>query len=541
MAGIKLVYQDVAPGAAEGSMVSQEDRQDFCEPEEILQDDVPALNVATLEEDFWALDGSFDIFPDDPSERLWGLWSKSMSEEDGRFSTPPVLVLSLDDLYSSVGITLDFAQEGLSWCNDLEISWYRGGTVIDSQEFFPDANHYICANEVRNYNGLRIKFISMTAPYRYLKLTRLIYGVTREFDNDERYSLNFYQAASPISETIEVNTMEASLRNKSAIPFMFQRKQPIQILDGEELLGVYYIDSSNRTGPNAYSLECSDRFMLLQEMADHKGGVYDGILAPELLDDVLGGLPYELDSCYSTAQLYGYLPAASRMDNLAQIAFALGAVVDTSRSDSIRIFAPQDGDPVEVYDENHRYSSGSSITRRSLVTEVQVTAHSYAVGTETTQLYNAAVSGTAQIAFADPVCALSITGGTIQFWGCNWAEITGTGETVTLTGAKYTHTTAVTTVKNPIIGASDAEKVIAVKDCTLIGPYNVDAVAQRVYDYYQRRDTISVKVLPGAAKPGDRVEVDTDFDGTRAGTVVSLDWTGSNLLAAQAEIILEEE
>ena len=538
ISNVKIIYQDTAPGAMEATTPAQTDLQDFSDLADLKVENIQVPQVATLEDDYWVLGTAFKLFPDSPAGKHLGLWSKSQSQADRTFATPPTLILVLDALYSSVGISMTFDQYGPTWCDDLIITWLRDDTILANEEFYPDSYMYSCIKEVKNFNKVIIRFKRMTAAYRYMKLSALAYGIIRVFAKDERFSLSIYQAASPISEDVEAATMEVSLRNKTAIPFLFQRKQPLKVMDGAELLGVYFISTSKRTGSNAYTLACSDKLALLSEMGDHKGGVYTETPAGDLISDIMGGMDYELDDALKTVPLSGYLPAAARLDNLGQVAFALGAVVDTARSTAIRIFAPASG-VTEIYDASHRYSDGASIERRALITEVRVTAHTYTAGTKTEQVYKGTLTGTLNLEFSSPMCALAITGGTISAWGHNWATIVGTGAAVELTGTKFEHATQVTTLRNPLVNAGDLEKIKEVKGCTLVSPTNVAEVARRVYDYYLKRDTATLPVLPGAARPGDLVQVDTDFEGTRQGVMVSMDWTGSNVLSAKAEIILD--
>ena len=70
------------------------DVQDFIDLSDLTLEGVYAPKAATLEPDYWKLDGTFDTFPDRPELEMWGLWSNSMSRDDGTFETPIVLTLA---------------------------------------------------------------------------------------------------------------------------------------------------------------------------------------------------------------------------------------------------------------------------------------------------------------------------------------------------------------------------------------------------------------------------------------------------------------
>ena len=516
----KIIYKDIAPGAAEETTAAMTDVQSFT-PLAQLMTGGTAQKISTLEDGYSLMDDSFLLFPDDPSEVWWGAWSKQLSGQDGAFAEPIVLTLTMPQQHTSVGMSFTFDPFEPNWCTDLSIQWYNNDTLLAEQDFEPNAAAYSCVHEVRNYNKVIVTFRKMSKPYRYLKLKMPIYGIEREFGMDELRSVNLLQGCSPISEELEINTMDCTISSKDPVPFLFQRKQPMEVYHDNILQGVTYITGATRSGASLYDIETSDKVGLADE-STHAGGIYDGIAFEELVDEILGGsFAYEIDAELCGIELAGWLPIATKRENLAQAAFAVGAIVDTSISDCIRVFSP----PTEVSStfSANRVFSGGTIETVSLVTAVEVTEHAYKPGTDSTELYNEVLNGTAQVTFSEPMHSLSITGGAITSSGANWAEITGTGGTVVLTGKTYLHQTRVITLRNPDVSAVDMANVVQVTDATLVTANNSAAVAQRVYNRYQKRETVTCDVVLQDEKPGDRVSVETEFAGTKTGTILSID------------------
>lgn len=516
----KIVYKDIAPGAAEETTVAMSDLQPFTPISELMTGGT-AQKISTLEDGYSLMDDTFLLFPDDPSEVWWGAWSKSMSGEDGTFETPIVLTLTMPQLHTSVGLTFEFDPFEPNWCTDLNVKWYNGNTLLADQDFAPDAASYACIYEVRNYNKVVVTFRAMSKSYRYLKLKTPLYGIERVFGMDELRSVNLLQGCSPISEELEINTMDCTISSRDPVPFIFQRKQPMEVYHDDTLQAVTYITGATRSGVSLYDVETGDKVGLADE-STHTGGVYSGITFAALVDEILGGaFAYEIDAALREVTLSGWLPIATKRENLAQAAFATGAIVDTSMSDRIRIFSP----PAEISSTfgKDRIFSGGTIDTTALVTAVEVTEHSYKQGTEESELYNDVLDGAARVTFGEPMHGLTITGGTITAHGANWADITGTGGTVVLSGKAYLHQTRIITLRNPDVSAVDAENVVQVTDATLVTSSNSAAVAQRVYDRYQMRETVSCDVVLHDEKPGDRVSVETEFAGVKTGTIVSID------------------
>lgn len=540
MPDLTIAYKDEPVGAKEATTPSTDDLQEFCDLHDILRDSNTVPQYATFEDGYWVLGTEFNLFPDRPEEVPWGLFSKQISGEDGFFDSPVVLILTLSALYSSIGLTLEFDPYGPTWCCDLEVQWWRAGEVIHTQEFHPDSWQYTCFAEVRNFDAVIITFRQMSAGYRFLKLQSISYGITRVFDSDECFSTDLYQDTDLLSDTVSVNTLDFELRNKSDINFLFQRRQLLKVNYGEELMGIYYISTSKKTGRNRYEIHAVDLVGLAEMASDHNGGFYNGVRADEIIADILGdGIPWTMDEDLAGVLLYGHLPKASRRDNLQQVAFALSAMVCTGHRDKIEITKPTyilRGS----FDNPKGYENGS-VSSGTLVTAVRVTAHSYELASTSSSLYDDVLNGETTLEFSEPVANLNITGGVILESNANRAVIRGTGGKVVLTGYEYKHIRRVYTRENPLKNASDAENVIPYDNMTLVSQHNVDQVLAACYAYHLRLDTINGKVLTTTERPGDYVEIFTDADGVKRGHLLSLDYVASTKLAADAVIVADYE
>lgn len=540
MPDLTITYKDEPVGAREATTPSTDDIQAFCDLADILRDGNTAPQHATFEDGYWVLGTEFKLFPDRPEGLSWGLFSKQISGEDGVFDSPVVLILILSALYSSIGLTLEFDPYGPTWCCDLEVQWWRSGEVIHTQEFQPDGWQYTCAAEVHNFDAVVITFRRMSAGYRFLKLQALSYGITRVFDSEECYGVDLCQDTDLLSDTVSVNALDFELRNKSAINFLFQRRQLLKVSFGDELMGVYYISSSEKVGRNRYEIHAVDLVGLAEMASDHHGGFYNGVRADAVIADILGdGIPWTMDEALAGVLLYGHLPIASRRDNLQQVAFALSAMVCTGHRDKIEITRATNA--LRGCFDNPKGYEGGSISSGTLVTAVRVTAHSYEPAAESTSLYDDVLDGETTLEFSEPVANLSITGGVILESNANRAVIRGTGGKVVLTGYEYKHIKRIYTKENPLKNAGDAENVVAYDNMTLVSRHNVAQILDACYAYNLRLDTVKGKVLTTVERPGDYVEIFTDDDGVKRGHLLSLDYVASTKLAADAVIIADYE
>lgn len=541
MDDLTIAYRDEPVGSREATTPSVDSLQDFATLGHILLTDNAAPQHATFEDDYWVLGTEYKLFPDSPGSFTWGLFSKQISGADGTFETPITLTLVLSDLFSSIGLTLCFDPYGPTWCCDLQIQWWRDGAVIRTKDFAPDAWQYVCYEEVRNFDMVTITFRKMSHGYRFLKLQSLTYGTTRIFDSEEFYSTDLYQNTDLLSDVVAVNTLDFVLRNRSAVDFLFQRRQALNVQFGKELLGVYYISTAEKVGSNRYNIHAVDLVGLAEMASDHPGGFYDGVRADVLAAEILGSdIAWAMDDELKGVLLYGHLPKASRRENLRQLAFALCAMVVTGHRTCIQISRMSRAQLLGSFGNDKGYENGS-ISTGTLVTGVNVTAHSYIKGDESTTLYDEVLTGDVTLEFSEPVCDLTISGGTIVESNANYAVIRGTGSKVVLSGYQYKHIRRVYAKTNPLKNANDADNPVSYQDMTLVSPHNVQDVLAACYAYNLRLDTVKGKVLTTTERPGDYVEILTDSDGVKKGHLLSLDYVPSTKLAADAVILTDYE
>lgn len=230
-----------------------------------------------------------------------------------------------------------------------------------------------------------ITFKKMSAGHRFLKLQALTYGITRTFDSEECFNIDLCQDTDLLSDAVSVNTLDFTLMNKSAINFLFQRRQLLQAKYGNELLGVYYISTHSKSGKR-YDIHAVDLVGLAEMAGNHQGGIYTGIRAEDLVAEILGdSIPWVMDADLKDVLLYGYLAATGKRENLRQVAFALCAMVVTGHRSYIEI-TRQKSVLAGTFPDVKSYENGA-VESGALVTAVRVTAHSYTLGDSVTTLY----------------------------------------------------------------------------------------------------------------------------------------------------------
>ncbi len=334
---INIEYQDIALNAKNDVTITCNDKQSFSNLNLLKQTNVEYKKFATLEHNFWKLDGTFKNFPDNPEQENFALWSEQMSDENGNFTTPIEITLSFKNYESAVGLTFKFSTETDDYAKNINIKWYQDSALLSDKDFELDGADFFCENSVSNFNKIIITCLNTNKPYRYLKLQDCIYGLIRNFGEDELRSLNVLEDISLTSEELKINTMDFVLNNKKLVDFIFQKKQPLILSRNGVLLGTFFIETSKRKSETLYEISAVDYIGVMDKMS-FVGGTYSNETVSNLVASIMGNIPYELDANLANKTLSGILEPCTRREALLQVAFACSAIVDTSRSSVVKIY-----------------------------------------------------------------------------------------------------------------------------------------------------------------------------------------------------------
>ena len=519
--GVAIRYGDVAPEAKE-NFYPESASSKFNTLAQLQQYNLNFPNYANPCELYSVvLDGTATAFPSVPENANLGLWSEQISNDDGTFTEPIVLTLTSEGQYSSQGFTFTFDTYNQIYPTHIKIKWYRNEQLIVDDgksmniDFYPDNAFYFCRNKVNNYDKVVIEFHSLNMPKNRLKLRVIDYGYGTFFYGDELRGVNLIQEIDPISTQISINTADFTLDSHSDMEYSFQAKQPLSVYFNGELKATTFVKKSTRKAKRLWSIQSEDYIGLLDSIP-YYGGIYTNKNAVELLTDIftVAKVPYSIDEVFADAVVTGYIPYTTCRDALMQVAFAIQAVVDTSNSEVVKVFALKED--VKQTIPLNRIMQGQNFVDEETITAVSVTSHKYIPilpenDDDLTVLYNAQESGIGQnimVIFSEPMQAFKTTGGgEIVKIGTNYAVLNVTEPYFKLGGMGYEHQTINNVKKNPKVLANEFEKVVAIENATLVSQYNIDNVIEKCYNWLIKTNTTNLKIVEGKhIKYGDYVK-----------------------------------
>lgn len=341
-------------------------------------------------------------------------------------------------------------------------------------------------------------------------------GVSYAVDDDINVPSGIlYEAKALRSDSLEANSLTATVSSGDKSIMSFAKNDKVEYFRGGRRVGVYYLQTVERVGAEAYTLSALSAVGRLVTMR-HAGGIYTGQTVAEVVSQICGPVPVIVESIFSGRKLYGYLPysnpdaingnGSSARDNLSQVLFAIGASLGTDEDGVLRVEKLWNGVSCAITADQIN-EEGCSTVYETPVSAVEITEHQWVPSQEEVLLFEGTAEDGTLVVFDDPAHDLTADGFSVTESGDNYAVLSaGSG---TLTGKGYTHQTSV--VRRTVTEGAE-ENVVAVSNATLVSLINSAAVANRLADYYTHRETIQVDVEPGSERAGSVVSIYHPWD-----------------------------
>lgn len=496
--------------------------------------------VGTLEEDYFLLDGSFEEFPDIPENYDWGFFSKIISDDNGRPSKPVSWSLAIDFSlpHSSSGLTLIFGNDPEDYPGEMSITWAdEFDNLLSAKEVFPNSNQYFVKNKVENYKRVVLRFIRTNKPYRFPKLKNIIFGEQKQLTGTDIISAKTLEEINSTSSEIIINTLQCKIYNREAefsplnpkgIFSVLQERQPLvveEIVDGNVIpMGTYYLDEWNNAEETNVDLTAIDLIGVIDK-TNFIGGMFDEMAAGDLVDSIMlsAGVPYVMDESLRDIPVKGHLPICTHREALQQVGFAIGAIINTNRTNKIEI------KPLTTKASSNilksRKFSGGNIRLRGLVTGVDVGAKEYLPEEKSTELFSQTLpAGIHNIVFDKPMYNVDVDGAYIVDFNANRVIIEAqTGGVINIRGVPYVEVTQTFSARTPNLASNISPNIISTDGATLISSYNASNIASSLYDYYQKRFENEFEMITATERVGQIVMIENLYNETLRGIIESVE------------------
>ena len=177
-------------------------------------------------------------------------------------------------------------------------------------------------------------------------------------------------------DELSIDTMTVKVRYERATPSLisFTYGAEVEYYKDDKLYARYYLKDVERNSKYEYTFSLQSAIGLLDD-TNHYGGIYSGQSASDIIKDIIGGkITYTEHNIFSKIKVYGWLPVATRRDNLKQLLFAVGGCV--KKKDGIINFSTLTVDTPTNIPANRVYDSGK-ITYNAPASRIEVIEHQF--------------------------------------------------------------------------------------------------------------------------------------------------------------------
>ncbi|MDJ0305396.1 hypothetical protein [Dehalobacter sp.] len=322
-----------------------------------ISDTVTELSgkLATLEPNYWKLDGSF-VLPPKPIETGYqvGWWSNAICGADGTFSTPQVITMQFSKDHSSVGITLFFDTKANEYASDFTIRFYNSSNVLLYTETVTGntLSKYLLEHTFSNYRKIVVTITKWATGSRRARVAEISFGIVYQYTGQEIINASILEELDTISNQVTANELKMTLDNQdkrfnilnlSGVYPALQKKQKINpylgVLkasgDTEYIpMGIFYLSEwKSDEGTMTASFTAYDVMDLLAQ-DNFAGGTYSGATLYNIAQAVFtsaGITDYEIDTALQSITSSGSLEKMPHREALQLIAIAGMAAVYSDR------------------------------------------------------------------------------------------------------------------------------------------------------------------------------------------------------------------
>lgn len=233
--------------------------------------------VATLENDRWLLDGSFEFVEDDHTTELQTAYvSKTLSDENGGFSAAQYAEMTFSnvDILQACSVWFsDRAEDGIPV--DFTVEVKQGGAVYFTKTFTNNAATRVSMDGFTVYNpdAIRVTVTKWSLPGRRMRVVEIVAGFYEIWGNNELAYFNVTQQADVSNVSIPYGTCELRMDNldrrfepraKAGLFQSIEERQGIEISIGVKTpdgidykpAGIFYQFSAGwKTSDNGLSIQ----------------------------------------------------------------------------------------------------------------------------------------------------------------------------------------------------------------------------------------------------------------------------------------------
>ena len=236
-------------------------------------------------------------------------------------------------------------------------------------------------------------------------------GVSYATDDDIKVPSGIlYEVKALRSDSLEANSLTVTVFSNDKAIMGFAKNDKVEYFRDNRRVGVYYLQTVERVGSDAYTLSALSALGRLITMR-HAGGIYTGQTVAEVVPQICAPVAVMIESVYASRQLYGYLPYSnpdkekgngrSARDNLSQVLFAIGASLGTDENGVMRVEKLWDGVSATITADQINEDACATVYETP-VSAVEITEHQWVKSGADVSLFDGTAEEGTLVTFSEP-------------------------------------------------------------------------------------------------------------------------------------------
>lgn len=179
--------------------------------EEILQ----TKNYATLEKNFWILDGSQPIYKSEELEQTY--ISSTMSDENCVINDDVIFTLTSSIYLTTLGLTMTFDSIDGNYTKKINVKAYRDDNLIMNKDYeltqYRERLIFADASELVRWNKIEIRFLETSLPFRRVRINQLLFGILEIYNNGDILNAESKEKTTMINSELPTHTFKFTIDN----------------------------------------------------------------------------------------------------------------------------------------------------------------------------------------------------------------------------------------------------------------------------------------------------------------------------------------
>ena len=357
---------------------------------------------ASLERNFWRLDGTYDLAPDDMTGVQTGWWSSVISGEDGAFETPPYIRYEFGAPLSTLGWTLRFDEKTGQYPTEIQIDVLDAdGNITETLTGQAESALYVLRHYVGDYYGVQFTFFRTSEAYRRVRLVQTDFGITQYYNRDTLGNVQLVYGAALDASALPTRELVFTFDNADKAynllnpDGVYQYLQDGQIITAQMVIGGEAVDMGDFVFTSADAsksailptITAHDRIYALDEMT-FDAGRDEEVTLREAIAEVLSGedIPVWFADGVAARKVHmSVKPATKRRETVRLLAQAARCVPYIDRDSILRFDEPELKSMPDGEITNDQLYDYSGVGIKDVIHGVRLTvADDFRIGTDGT-------------------------------------------------------------------------------------------------------------------------------------------------------------